>query len=274
MNYQPELLFFNRSSLLEGPFWDPFNDFIVCVSIEQCCIYQIGIRTCIVNTITTDGPVGCVVQKNPHIYWSAEKGGIYEIDILTGNRRKLIHPEYDHKMRYNDGKLDPKGRFIFGSMGVEDDMPGVGRLFSFDGEICKVLLEGVTISNGIAFSADAKLMYYIDTPSREVKKYNYDIHSGELSFVATVIYFNDAGLPDGMCIDLDGMLWIAEWNGGKVCKWDPNTGQKLEEISMPCKNITSCCLGGTEKQYLYITTAKTEGSNDLLGGGLFRVKLR
>lgn len=274
MNNQPELIYFNRSTLLEGPFWDSFNNRIVCVSIEQCCIYQIDINSGVVNTILTDGPVGCVVQKGPDIYWSAEKGGVYENDLRNGTRKKLIHPECNPEMRYNDGKLDANGRFIFGSMGMKDNMDGRGRLFSYDGQTCRVILENVTISNGIAFTADTKTMYYIDTPSKEVKEYDYDIDTGDINLKGPAIKFNGSGLPDGMCIDLDGMLWVAEWNGGKVCKWDPKSGGKLEEITLPCRNITSCCLGGMELNHLYITTAKTSENNEMLAGGLFRVKIR
>jgi sugar lactone lactonase YvrE len=275
MKMMLELVFYNRSTLLEGPIWDSFNNFIVCVSIEQSCIYQINVCSGQVNTIPTDGPVGCVVQVSPSEYWSAEKGGIYEINIIDGNRKKLIHPEFNPKMRYNDGKLDPKGRFIFGSMLLDDyNTFGMGKLFSFDGDKFKILIDGVTISNGIAFSNDAKYMYYIDTPTKVVKKYNYDIITGEITFNSKVITFNGEGLPDGMCIDIDNMLWIAEWNGGKVCKWDPNTGEKLIEINLPCKNVTSCCLAGEDLKYLYITTAKTEYNDELLAGGLFRLKIR
>jgi sugar lactone lactonase YvrE len=74
-----------------------------------------------------------------------------------------------------------------------------------------------------------------------------------------------------MCVDLDGNIWIAEWEGGRVRKWDVNTGKVLDEITLPCSIVTSCCLGGENMNELFITTAKSE--KDILGGALFRKKL-
>lgn len=274
MSYTPDLIFYNRSSLLEGPVWDVSNKHIFCVSIKEDCIYDIDVDSGVVNTLLTDGPVGCVVVKRDGIIWSAEKGGVYETETKTGLRKKLIHPERSTDIRYNDGTLDPFGRFVFGTMGLKEGMGGCGRLFSYDGVEYKTILENITISNGIAFSNDAKTMYFIDTPKKVIQQFDYDIETGGIHFICSPITFNGEGLPDGMCIDENGYLWVAEWNGGKVCKWDPVSGEKVDEIKMPCKNVTSCCLGGVELEHLYITTAKSENSNEPLAGGLFRVKIK
>jgi sugar lactone lactonase YvrE len=273
MQIKPELIFYSGSTLLEGPSWDPLEKKLTCVSIEQGLIYRINIESGSVHSIPTIGAVGCTVKKGLDIYWSAEKTGIYEINIKTGNRKFLVHPESNPSFRYNDGILDPLGRFIFGNMGNNEDLIGKGKLFSYDGKQCKVLIENITISNGIAFSLDGSIMYYIDTPTRKVAKYNYNLETGDVNFDKYVIEFVGDGLPDGMCRDNQGMLWIAEWNGGKVSKWNPNTGEKLIEISLPCKNVTSCCLGGENEDYLYITTAKSEIGDEFLAGGLFKVKI-
>jgi sugar lactone lactonase YvrE len=271
---KPELVFFAGSTLLEGPVWDALNKNIACVSIEQSCIYLINTETGMINTIKTNGQVGCAVNKGANIYWSAEKMGIYEINIMTGERTFLVHPESNLEMRYNDGKLDPFGRFLFGTMGFDKEMPLKGRLFSFDGQNCNVIIEGITISNGIAFSQDGSIMYFIDTPTRAVKQYDYNKQTGEAIFKQTVIEIVGMGLPDGMCMDIDGLLWIAEWNGSKVSKWDPESGKKKSEIILPCINVTSCCLGGENLEYLYITTAKNTERYEPMAGGIFRVKLR
>jgi len=270
----PELVFYAGSSLLEGPCWDPIYQTISCVSIEQCQWYIINEANASIVSYSSNGPIGCAVKKDTNLYWSAEKSGVYETNILTGDRKLLIQPETDSFMRFNDGKLDPVGRFIFGSMGFDREMPGGGKVYSYDGSICKVIIENVTISNGIAFSEDGTIMYYIDTPSKEVKKYSYDIYTGSATYIGSVIKFDSLGLPDGMCMDLDGMLWIAEWNGGKVCKWNPNTGDKLQEICLPCKNVTSCCLGGKDLNYLFVTTARNDSEFEPFAGGLFKVKIR
>ena len=76
-----------------------------------------------------------------------------------------------------------------------------------------------------------------------------------------------------MCVDREGNLWVAEWEGGQVCKWDPETGQKIETIKLPCERVTSCCLGGAELTELFITTAKNPAKKESLAGGLFKVSV-
>ena len=103
--------------------------------------------------------------------------------------------------------------------------------------------------------------------------YAYDPETGEAIFEKYVIEITDGSNPDGMCVDMEGMIWVAQYGGEKVCRWDPESGGKLEEIRMPVKNVTSCCLGGKNLEYLYITTAKDGETQEALAGGLFRVKL-
>lgn len=272
-NYKPELVFYAGASLLEGPCWDKENQVLYCVSIEQSLIYCINPSSGEVSSYLTAGPVGCAVCKGNNVLWSAEKEGVFEIDVKSGNRTFLVQPESDSAIRYNDGKLDSKGRFLFGTMGYNQEKRGMGRVYSYDGENYKVIIEGTTISNGIAFSIDSSYLYFIDTPSKKVARYHYNVETGDAKFDKNIIEFTEAGYPDGMCTDLDGMLWIAEWGGGKVCKWDPETGEKLEEIKMPCKNVTSCCLGGEDLEFLFVTTAQSEKSEDELAGGLFKIQI-
>ena len=98
--------------------------------------------------------------------------------------------------------------------------------------------------------------------------------TGNISFLKNIIEIIDRGFPDGICVDIDDMIWVAEWEGGKVCKWNPNNGEKIKEIKMPCKRVTSCCIGGENLDYLYITSAKETNVKDNYSGGLFRVKIR
>src|SRR5699024_2690185 len=102
-------------------------------------------------------------------------------------------------------------------------------------------------------------------------KYDYNLETAELSNERTLVEITDGGSPDGMCVDLDENIWVAEYGGKRICKWDSQTGELLVEIPMPVSNITSCCIGGPEKDFLYITTAKEDGED--LSGGLFKVKI-
>ncbi|NCB65312.1 MAG: SMP-30/gluconolactonase/LRE family protein, partial [Bacilli bacterium] len=137
----------------------------------------------------------------------------------------------------------------------------------------RTVLDGLTLANGMGWSPDGKTLYFIDTPTKKVGSYAYDPETGEAIFEKYVIEITDGSNPDGMCVDLKGMIWVAQYGGEKVCRWDPESGGKLEEIRMPVKNVTSCCLGGENLEYLYITTAKDGETQEPLAGGLFRVKL-
>lgn len=273
MSENPELVFYSGSSLLEGPCWDAIEEVIYCVSIEQCFIYRINPKTGEVNSFKTSGSVGCVVVEKSGMLLSAEKSGIYRINPKTGERTFLVQLEHNSAMRYNDGKLDPCGRFLVGTKAEGDDLRGSGKLFSYDGKQTRALVTGTTISNGIGFSKAGDIMYFIDTPTQKVGRYKYNLETGEAVFDRYIVEMEGNRWPDGMCVDADGSIWVAEWGGGCVCKWNPETGEKMREITLPCVNTSSCCLGGVDLQYLYITTAKSSDRDEPLAGGLFRIPI-
>lgn len=270
----PELVFYSGSILLEGPCWDAQQRLIYCVSIEQCLIYRINAETGEVQSFRTEGAVGCVVIEDSGMLLSAEKSGIYRINPKTNERTFLDQLESSPAMRYNDGKLDPCGRLLVGTKGDVEDLPGRGRLFSYDGKKARTIVAGTTISNGIGFSKAGDILYFIDTPTKMVGRYHYDLETGEAVFDRHVVEVKGNAWPDGMCVDLDDMIWVAEWGGGRVCKWNPETGEKLRQIKLPCANPSSCCLGGDDLRYLYVTTAKAAGIEEPLAGGLFRIPIR
>lgn len=140
------------------------------------------------------------------------------------------------------------------------------------------MVEGVTISNGLAWSRDASTLYYIDTPTRAVAAFDYDRARGTVSGRRVAIEVPETmGSPDGMTIDAEGRLWIAQWDGGCVGRWDPTSGRLLERIPVPARRVTSCAFGGPALEDLYITTARTglderSLAEEPLAGGLFRVR--
>jgi len=270
-----ELIFYAGSSLLEGPIWDPNNKLVYCVSIEQGIIYQIDPNSGEIQSYPTNGSVGCVALMENGNLISAEKGGIFSINPNTKERIYLTQLESDNDLRYNDGKFDPVGRFLVGTKSEKDyfieETVVKGKLFSYYNGIHKVLLNDLLISNGIGFSYNGEKMYFIDSPTKKVNQYEYNLNTGEIIFEKHIVEITDNSVPDGMCVDLDGNIWVAEWEGGRVRKWDINTGKVLNEIILPCSRVTSCCLGGENMDELFITTAKSE--KDILGGALFRKKL-
>lgn len=241
--YRPELFFYAGSSLLEGPCISPSGKSILCVSIEQSMIYFIDLDTRAIRTYPTDGQVGCAVFEDEEHVLSAEYTGIYRLHIPTGERQFIKQFNTNKTLRYNDGKMDPVGRFLVGTTGYQRFAENECCLYSWDGKMENVLVAKTSISNGIGFSQDNRFMYFIDTPRKTVDRYHYDIQTGSALFDQSVVSIDDGSMPDGMCVDIDDMIWVAQWGGYKVCKWNPYTGEKLCEVALPCRNVTSCCIG-------------------------------
>ena len=193
--------------------------------------------------------------------------------------RELINPEpHLPDNRFNDGKCDPAGRFLAGSMD-DAEIEASGSLYALapDGSV-KKLLTGTRISNGLTWSPDYRTFYHIDTPTRTVMAYDYDLVAGAIANPRPAISVPPAlGWPDGMTSDIQGMLWIAMWAGAKLTRWNPATGELLEQVLIPAFNVSSCAFGGPHLTDLYVTSAR-KGMHALqlsrypLSGGLFRIQ--
>lgn len=267
---QVELVFYASSSLLEGPHWDVASQRLYVVSIKGEMIYAIDTKTNEVTSYPTEGPVGCAVVDDAGMIISAEQAGIFKTDPQTKEKTYLTQVNNDERMRFNDGKLDPKGRFVVGTMSLGESYQGEAALYIIEKDASsRVLLPNITLSNGLAWTEDGRTMYYIDTPTKKVGKYAYDLEKGTATFEKYVIEITDGSVPDGMCIDKNGMLWVAQYGNGKVCQWNPANGDKLREILLPVDNVTSCCFGGADMSDLYITTAANPDKKEVLAGGLF-----
>jgi sugar lactone lactonase YvrE len=156
------------------------------------------------------------------------------------------------QVRMNDGKCDPAGRFWAGTMDNQETRP-IGSLYVFDGRL-RTVLDGVTISNGLGWSPDHRLMYYIDTPTDRVDVFDYDKDSGEISGRRPFVDVH-GGHPDGMTVDDEGFLWVALWGGGAVRRYDPD-GRPAGVVHLPVTNVSSCCFGGPGGTTLFITTSQ------------------
>lgn len=221
--------------------------------------------------MSLESPVSCAFILGKKKIVVSAKNGFFQIDFNTLQKKFVFQIDIADSVRYNDGIQDAKGRYLIGTMGYPEVREKVGNVFSYyKGEYRKII-ENTTISNGLAFSSDNKVLYFIDTPTKKVARYHYDLESGNVSFDAYVVDFGDRGDPDGMCIDTEGMLWIAEWGGGCISRWNPSNGKRINEIKLPCINVTSCCFD--DKGNLYVTTAKSSSKDNIYGGGLFYIEL-
>jgi sugar lactone lactonase YvrE len=243
----------------EGALWDNARARLLWVDIVQMRVGLFDPVSGVNQTLQLDSKVGTVVPTSRGDLLVAVQEGVARLDPRTGQLSGLRRP-VDHdgrRIRFNDGKCDPQGRFWAGSMAL-DQSPKAAALYCFtaDGAVTTAVRD-VSISNGIVWSHDQRRMYYIDTPTRRIDVFDFDASTGQISkrrpaFVVPT----EMGYPDGMTIDAEGMLWVALWGGSAVTRWDPQTGSLLEKVSVPTAHVTSCAFGGPELQSLFITTAR------------------
>ncbi|XP_006881073.1 PREDICTED: regucalcin-like [Elephantulus edwardii] len=151
------------------------------------------------------------------------------------------------------------------------------RLALFPDHHVEKYFDQVDISNGLDWSLDHKILYYIDSLSYSVDAFDYDLQTGQISNRRNVYKLEkEEQILDGMCIDVEGKLWVACYNGGRVIRLDPQTGKRLQTVKLPVDKTTSCCFGGRDYSEMYVTSAR-DGMNpeSLLkqpeAGGIFKI---
>lgn len=208
-------------------------------------------------------PLGAVapIEGAPGAWIAAAGTGIC---VLTeaGDVAWLGHVEQEAStaMRANDAVADAHGRLWFGTMAY-DTTEDAGSLYRVerDGSITRVL-GGITIPNGPAFNEDGSVMYLADSARGIVRSFRVDANSGELSEPSLFADFADLdGGPDGMTVDAEGGVWIANWGGAAVRRFSPE-GRPDRVVELPAVQPAGVCLGGDDGRLLHVTTA-TYGLN-------------
>ncbi len=278
---EAELFIQSGNMLGEGPVWDDTKKELLWVDIERKMLCFYNLNNGDVCEFEMDSRIGAAVPiDNSDDYLLALQSGLKIFNRKKGGFQLIAKPEENiPNNRFNDGKCDPAGRFWIGSMdlGVKK---GAGNLYCLDSDLkLNHKLNDLTISNGLAWSSDLQKMYFIDTSTYSVTQFDYDLKTSAISNPLTVVQVPEKhGAPDGMCIDSEGMLWIAHWGGGNVSRWNPANGELLQKVDVPAPHVTSCCFGGEKLDTLYITTAKTGLTETQLkefpfSGSVFQVKL-
>ena len=276
MANKPEVLLESIANLGEGPVWDGEKNLLYFVDIDGCKLNIYNPKTGENNQIATPGRIGMMSLCNSAdklICAIEKKIYLYDFDKFTP---LIMEDIFTDANRFNDGKCDKAGRLYVGSLDftgekkaelyvISTKMTKIAEedklLRSIFGENAKEIVvesreKNIAISNGIAFSNDGKYMYYIDTPSGFLWRYDYDEATGNIENRTAIIdYRDEKGGFDGMTIDSEGALWVASWGGFSVTRYDPVNGKKLDVVELPAPNVTSCEFGGDDLTTLYITTA-------------------
>ena len=177
----------------------------------------------------------------------------------------------DDSVRMNEGGCDPDGRFYCGSVAYDQRL-GAAALYRLDpDDSVRVVLENVTVSNGLEWSPDGSRAYYNDTAIYQISVFDYDTDAGLTNRRVFVDLSDEEKRPDGLTVDEQGGVWVALSNGSAVRRYTPS-GVLDEVVELPAKKVTACTFGGPQLDQLFITTSREglEPGSDPLAGSLFR----
>ncbi len=255
----------------EGPVW--WQNALYYVDIEGQRVHRFEPDADSERSWDIGQRVGTVVPRESGGLVIAGDHGMYFLDEATGALTHLADPEQAlPDNRFNDGKCSPDGRFFAGTISLVKKI-GSAKLYRLDPDLTlHEAFSPVTNSNGIAWSADGKTVFYIDTPRKEVLAFDYekDGHLRNLRSVISTAHLDFS--PDGMTIDAEGNLWIAFCHGGCVACFDPTSGAELRRIELPCLETTACAFGGPDLEDLYVTTGIHKSIVEENAGRLFVIR--
>jgi sugar lactone lactonase YvrE len=253
------------SELGEGPCWDADTQTLYWVDIPAGRVHCLD-SAWEHSSWDVGLPVGAVVPRASGGLAVAAGNGFYSLDLDTGKVEFLAAAPGRPDTRMNDGKCDRAGRFYAGTM-AHDESPGQGSLYCLDANhaVTEVYTD-VGISNGIGWSPDDRLMYYIDSQEYRVDVLDYDPQTGQMGQRRPFARLGSGDVvPDGLAVDSQGGVWVAIWGAGVIQGYDA-AGELTSVVRLPASFVTSCAFGGPELDQLYITTAAGPGS---CAGALF-----
>lgn len=278
LNKKYEIVLENQSILGEGPAWDAINHALLWVDIEQKTINRLDLATGKNQSVQYPTIVGSVVPRSIGGYAFATHQGIFALtaDFKIG---ELLAPfSISSEEQINDGKCDAAGRYWTGTLALDRKSP-IAALYCVDQHHhYEKKITGSILSNGIGWNSAQDKMYYIDTKKSCVFELNFNLATGEISQQRVLIDLTHyQGGPDGMTVDSEDGIWIAQWDSGEIHRYHSN-GTLDFILPMPVKRVTSCCFGGADLTELYITSTRkglTEAQlkEQPLSGSIFKVKV-
>lgn len=244
-----------QAELGEGPTWDRASSTLLWVDVLAGEVHRYAPARDDDAVLVLPQHVGAAKPRAMGGLVANLRDGIALVD-RDGAKTWLVYWARDG-VRGNDAAVDPAGRLWAGTMRY-DTAPGGGWLARVEPTgAAKVVLDDVTISNGIGWSPDGTRMYYIDTPEQRIDVLDYDVDTGEATGRRPLCAVEGTpGSPDGLTVDADGCVWVALWGGAAVRRYTPE-GVLDRVIALPVDQPTACCFGGEDLTDLYVTSART-----------------
>ena len=255
----------SASLLGESPMWHPGEQVLYYCDIPGHKLHRFNPASGDLVHWDFDTDVGSCAPRLDGSLLLALRDGLWRFDPASGARSKLADAPYPtENERFNDGKCDPQGRFWVGTI-CEPREAAVASLYCFNGGKLVRRADGISVSNGLAWSPNGRTMYWSDTHAHRVYAFDFDPGSGELNRRRVFASFamkqpgqsldSYGGRPDGAAVDVEGCYWVAMFEGQRLLRLSPE-GELLREVRLPVRCATMPCFGGPDLKTLYITTAK------------------
>ncbi len=244
------------SRLGESPVWSGAENALYFVDIHRPSVHRFDPVTGALQTWPMPENVGSIGLRAGGGLVASMRRHFVEIDLPDGGVRPLQAALFDaDDLRFNDGRCDRRGRFWAGTV-QEKRREGLAALYRLEpGGACRSVADGLTVSNGIAWSPDDRVMYLADSWTRTIYAFDFDLDAGEIANRRVFARFaEDEGIPDGATVDADGCYWIAHFDGGRISRYTPR-GERDRVVPMPVPRPTSCAFGGPDLRTLYVTSA-------------------
>jgi L-arabinonolactonase len=271
-----ELVIDCRNHHGEGVLWSADHSLLMWTDIHGKAFWTFDPATGEASSHTLPERLACFAPRKG-LAWNeilaAFADGFALYDVLTGERQNIAAFEAGRvSTRLNDGRTDPAGRFVAGGMDEGDPMSPISSVVVVDRDLSiRTLFEDVACANSTCFSPDGKQMYFADSPTGTIEVFDYDVAAGAISGRRTFV--QTRGVPDGSCVDAEGFIWNAVWEGYRVERYAPD-GRLDRIVEVPVAKPTCCDFGGPDLETLYITTSRL-GTDDVTlarephSGGLF-----
>jgi sugar lactone lactonase YvrE len=256
-----------RAELGESPVWSVEEQALYFVDIKGRALHRFAPATGAHRADAMPEEIGCIGLRKGGGFIAGFRSGLWLLDADGNRMQKLAdNPEDQRTSRFNDGRVDPAGRFVAGTIDEPKD-GGKAHLYRYDSCGLQTLAAGLLTSNGVAFSPDGRILYHSDTPTFTVWRYAYDPATGEAKdktlFMRLQPTETDRGRPDGAAVDAEGCYWTALFEGGRIQRYSTE-GRLLAEYPVAARCPTMVCFGGPDLRTLYVTSARTGRSEDEL----------
>lgn len=274
---EPRCIWDAKAELGEGVRYDAVRDAVWWVDILGQKIFRIDLATGEKRIWPTPEPVGCTFPARDGGVLALFRHSIVKLDESTGTFETLLSfPDEPASNRFNDGTVGPDGCIWAGSMDFDFQQP-TGSLYLVRPDLTAGRMDtGYIVANGPVISPGGWRLYANETMKGEIFCFDRNPRTNQLSNKRLFAKIAEAdGLPDGLCTDDDGGVWVALVTGGRVRRYGANGDIDLE-IALPSPTVTSVTLGGKGGRTLFVTTGRILMDEPTLtahplSGGLFSV---